>query len=173
MFGKIFGSMFEGSLYGAGWGPLLVMSYAIANATPDVEVGMQVDLNPKAMADKFGEKEDDVRKAIEFLCQPDPDSTSKEEGGRRLVRLGAFAYRIVNGAKYQAIRDREKRRAQVREAMARFRAKNAGKGKPRRRAKPLPGEGLIRDASPDEVADISARVADELEANRVETAADI
>lgn len=123
MYGKIFGKMFDGSLYGKGWGPLLVMSYVIANAVPDREVGTQVELNPKALADKFGESEDEVKKAIEFLCNPDPDSTSTEEGGRRLIKIGAFAYRVVNGAKYRAIRDEEARRAQVRTAVARHRAR--------------------------------------------------
>ena len=131
--------MFEGSLYGKGWGPLLVMSYAIANGIPDKDVGMQVDLNPKAMADKFGEDEGEVKRAIEFLCQPDPDTTSPEEDGRRLVRIGSFAYRIVNGAKYRAIRDAEKRREQVRKAMARHREK---KKRQYPKSTPLPGQNL-------------------------------
>ncbi len=125
MYGKIFEKMFEGSLYGKGWGPLLVMSYVIAHAVPDKEVGTQVELNPKAMADKFGESEEAVRKAIEFLCGPDPDSTSPEEGGRRLIKIGAFSYRVVNGAKYRAIRDEEDRRRQNREAQTRFREKKS------------------------------------------------
>ncbi len=127
MYGKIFSSMFEGSLYGKGWGPFLVMAYAIANGVPDKEVGMQVDLNPKSLADKFGEKEEDVRKAIDFLCRPDPDTTTPEEEGRRLVKIGSFAYKVVNGMRYRAIRDEETRREQVRQAMARMRAKKAGK----------------------------------------------
>lgn len=136
MYGKLFGSMFEGSLYGKGWGPLLVMSYAIANGVPDREVGMQVDLNPKALADKFGESEKDVREAIEFLCQPDPETTSPEEGGRRLIKIGTFAYKIVNGLKYRAIRDEETRREQVRQAMARLRIKKRAL----KSGKPLAGE---------------------------------
>lgn len=163
MFGKIFSSMFEGSLYGKGWGPFLVMAYAIANGVPDKEVGMQVDLNPKALADKFGEKEQDVRKAIEFLCQPDPDTTTTEEGGRRLIKIGAFAYKVVNGMKYRAIRDEESRREQVRLAMARHRAKN-----PQRRWKPLPGAGLIREDT--DTGELADRVNAEQEANRREKA---
>ncbi len=151
MYGKIFEKMFEGSLYGKGWGPLLVMSYLIAHAVPDKEVGTQVELNPKAMADKFGESEEDVRKAIEFLCGPDPDSTSTADGGRRLVKVGAFSYRVVNGAKYRAIRDEEERRRQNREAQARYREKV--KMRPN---KPLPNEkkferAIERGASEDEL----------------------
>lgn len=123
MYGKLFGSMFEGSLYGQGWGPLLVMSYVIANGVPDRAVGMQVDLNPESLAHKFGESEEEVARAIEFLCQPDPRSTSPEEGGRRLIKLGTFSYKVVNGMKYRAIRNEEERRAQVRQAMVRYRKK--------------------------------------------------
>lgn len=142
MYGKVFGSMFEGSLYGKGWGPLLVMSYAIANGIPDRDVGMQVDLNPKSMADKFGESEEEVKKAISFLCQPDPETTSPDEEGRRLVKIGSFAYKIVNGAKYRAIRDAEKRREQVRKAMARHREKKRQFPK----QNPLPGQQLYESA---------------------------
>lgn len=121
-YGKIFSSMFRGSLYGKGWGPLLVMNYAVANATPDKEFGMVVDLNPKEMADRFGEDESDVRAAIGLLCEPDPDTTTPDEDGKRLVKLGAFQYRLVNGLKYQAITNEEKRREAARIGMAKIRA---------------------------------------------------
>jgi hypothetical protein len=138
MYGKLFSSMFEGSLYGKGWGPFLVMCYAIANGRPDKQVGMQVDLNPKALADKFGEREDDVAKAIDFLCKPDPQSTSEEEEGRRLVKLGTFAYKVVNGVKYRDMVNEENRRAAARIGMRQLRQKK----KPRHT--PYPGEGIVR-----------------------------
>lgn len=137
VYGKLFSSMFEGSLYGKGWGPLLVMSYVIANGVPDREIGMLVELNPKALADKFGESEAEVLKAIDFLCSPDLESTSPAEDGRRLIKLGTFSYRVVNGAKYRAIRDEEERRKQVREAMQRHREK---KKKLPKKGPPLTGE---------------------------------
>lgn len=126
MYGKLFASMFQGSLYGKGWEALLVMSYAVANGMPDKEVGMLVELNPKAMADQFGESEESVRKGIEFLCQKDPESRTENEDGRRLIKLGTFSYQIVNGMRYRAIVDEETRRKQVREAMRRHRAKKKG-----------------------------------------------
>lgn len=132
MYGKLFGSMFEGSLVGKGWGPLLVMSYAVANGEPDREAGMLVELNPVLMAAQFGEDVEDVKRAIEFLCQPDPESRTPTEDGRRLIKLGTFSYQIVNGMKYRAIVDEDKRRDQVRAAMARHRAKK--KEKPSRGA---------------------------------------
>lgn len=125
MFGKIFASMFQGSLYGKGWGPQLVMSYVIAHGQPDRELGMVVELNPKLLANTFGEDLKSVEAAIDFLCQPDPESRTPEEGGRRLIKLGQFDYKVVNGAKYRAIRDLEMRREQVRAAMAKHRAKTS------------------------------------------------
>lgn len=131
MYGKHFASMYEGSMVGAGAVVFAVMGYIIANAVPDRTVGTQVELNPKLLAFILGEKEADVAKAIEFLCTPDGNSRTKEEQGRRLVRLGQFSYRVVNGAKYRAMRDEEKRREQNREAKRRERLKNG---------KPLVGE---------------------------------
>lgn len=131
MYGKHFASMYEGSMVGAGAVVFAVMGYIIANAVPDREVGTQVELNPKLLAFILGEKQSEVEKAIEFLCAPDKNSRSKEEQGRRLVRIGQFSYRVVNGAKYRAMRDEEKRREQNREAKRRERLKNG---------KPLVGE---------------------------------
>lgn len=134
MYGKHFASMYTGSMFGAGACVFAVMGYAIANGRPDRRVGMQVELNPKLLAAILGETEADVAAAIKRLCEPDPESRSKEHQGRRLIQLGTFDYQIVNGAKYRAMRDEETRRAQNREAQQRHRQKKAkGKG-------PLPGE---------------------------------
>lgn len=123
MFGKAFASMYDGSLYGAGAIVFAVWGYVIACQEPSRLHGSVVTLNAKKLADTIGEDEESVGKAIEFLCAPDANSTTKEEQGRRLIRLGEFEYRVVNGAKYRAIRDREMRRAQLREAQDRHRAK--------------------------------------------------
>lgn len=131
MYGKHFASMYEGSMVGAGAVVFAVMGYIIANAVPDRTVGTQVELNPKLIAFILGEKQSEIEKAIEFLCAPDANSRTKVEQGRRLVRLGQFSYRVVNGEKYRAMRDEEKRREQNREAKRRERLKNG---------KPLTGE---------------------------------
>lgn len=115
-----------------------VMGYVIAKQVPDKSVGSQVSLNPKLLAAIIGEEEKAIEKAIEFLCSPDTKSTSKKEGGRRLVRLGEFDYQVVNGEKYRAIRDEDQRRQQNREAQSRFRAKNPQTN--RKPGTPLPGE---------------------------------
>lgn len=125
-------------MIGAGALAFAVMGYVIANGRPDREVGMQVELNPKLIAFVLGEKEEDVEKAIEWLCSPDPHSRSQECEGRRLVRLSQFAYQVVNGAKYRAIRDEERRRETDRESKRRQRALKKGQQ--------LPGEAAYDKA---------------------------
>lgn len=138
MYGKIFESMFQGSMIGAGSHVFAVWAYVIANMRPDREVGAQVDLNPKLLGFILGEEEERVRGAIEYLCRPDGESRTPDEQGRRLVQMGEYAYRVVNGAKYRAIRDEETRRRQNREAKRRERE--------RKRGHPLPGERAYVEA---------------------------
>lgn len=121
---KHFKSMYTGSMVGSGALVFAVMGYVVANMEPDREIGSRVELNPVLLATILGESEKDVRKAIEKLCAPDEESRTDKEEGKRLVRLGQFDYRVVNGAKYAAIRNEEDRKAQVREAQRRFRDKN-------------------------------------------------
>jgi hypothetical protein len=135
MYGKHFGTMYEGSMIGAGAVVFAVMGYVIARQVPDAVVGSQVELNPKLLSFVLGESEASVEKAIEFLCLPDAKSRTPTNDGRRLVRVGEYAYQVVNGAKYSAIRDEEQRREQNRDAQRRFRAKKRVK-----KGLPLPGE---------------------------------
>ena len=130
MFGKHFSSMYEGSMVGSGAAVFAVMGYVIANWKPDKEVGGQIRLNTTILAAIFGEEESVIQAAIDFLCSPDPQSTTPDEGGRRLIKIGQFDYRVVNAAKYQAIRDEEEKRE-----ANRIRQKNF-----RHKSKPSPGE---------------------------------
>jgi hypothetical protein len=137
MFGKHFESLYEGSMVGAGAMVFAVWGYVIAKWKPDKDVGGQVRLNPALLASILGESTEDIHEAIDYLCKPDPNSTSKVEEGRRLIRLGQFDYQVVNAARYHALKNEEHRREQNRAAQATFRAKldrkkNAGR--------PLPGE---------------------------------
>lgn len=160
MFGKVFGSMYEGSLVGKGALTFAVMGYAIARAHP-VKDKMQVTLNPTIIAASLGESVPDVIQTIEFLCSPDPDSTTKAEDGRRLVRLGAFEYWLVNGMKYRAIRDEEQRREQVRTAVARHREKK--KRRTPRLAGQLQADKMERNgAAREEVEKHAERITDEI-----------
>ena len=135
MYGKHFRSMYSGSMVGAGAPVFAVLGYVISNMVPQPSVGAQVELNPKLLAFIIGEKEEVIEKAIRKLCAPDPHSRTKEEDGRRLIRLGEFDYRVVNGAKYIAIRDEEERLESNRQRQAAHRAAL-------KRSIPMAGEAL-------------------------------
>lgn len=119
-------------MVGAGAIPFAIMGYVIANYQLDKQVGAQVRLNATLLSTILGESEADIEKGISYLCAPDPKSTTPGESGRRLVKIGQFDYKVVNGAKYTAIRNEEERRDQNRLAKQRERAL--------RKSKPLPGE---------------------------------
>lgn len=125
MFGKLFTSLYTGSMIGAGPVPFALMPYVIANARPDRRWGGYVELNPKLLSVIFGCSEAEVEQAIEFLCSPDPRSRTPAEEGRRLVKLGPYDYRVVNYERYRAIRDEEQRREQNRVAQEVYRGKKA------------------------------------------------
>jgi hypothetical protein len=118
MYGKHFASMYEGSMMGAGPVVFAVWGYVIAKA-----VDSQVELNPKLLAVLIGTDEQSVRDAIDYLCREDPDSRSKENDGRRLVRLGQFSYSVTTHAAYRAIRHEDDRREYNRKKQAEYRQK--------------------------------------------------
>lgn len=113
-------------MVGAGAIVFAVMGYVIANFELDRAVGAQVRLNPVILGAILGENPKDIQKAINYLCSPDPLSTSAEQSGKRLIKLGQFDYRVVNGAKYHAIRNAEERREQNRTNQAAKRARDKG-----------------------------------------------
>lgn len=123
MFGKHFSSMYEGSMRGAGSAFFAVWGYVISHMMPcrGAKGGTRVELNPEVIAFLIGEKNEVVVEQIGKMCSPDPKSRTKVEGGRRLIKLGEYEYRVVNGDKYRAIRDEETRRQQNRDAKARQR----------------------------------------------------
>lgn len=144
MFGKHFDSMYNGSLVGAGAMVFAVMGYVIATWKPEYGVGKQVigghvRLNPAVLGPILGESPKEVEEAIEYLCKPDPNTSTPGENGRRLIRLGQFDYKVVNAVKYHELRNEEQRREQNRAAQARFRDKRLKKSS---RGKPLAGESL-------------------------------
>lgn len=124
MFGKIFESLYKGSMVDAGPYVFAVWPYVIATQRPAGGV-MYVELNPKILAFVIGKgtTEQQVQEAIDFLCAPDTKSRCRDEDGRRLVKEGAFLYRVVNGHFYREIRNEEERRVQLRNAQRRFRSK--------------------------------------------------
>ena len=88
-----------------------------------------VDMPVERLAARAGMTPEDVASGLEFLSSPDPESRSKDEEGRRIIRLdgSARAWLIVNWEKYRKIRKEEERRENTREAVRKHRAKKAEK----------------------------------------------
>lgn len=113
MYGKVFASCFTGSMAGAGSDVFAVWAFALANA----DATGRVELNPKIIAVLIGMTEENVKNVIEKLCQPDPNSRSKELDGKRLTREGEFLYFIVNYAYYRAIQNKRSQTEYMRKYM--------------------------------------------------------
>lgn len=135
-YGRIWESMYKGSMMGAGLEVFAVWPYVIANMRGHVEHGALVELNPQLLAFMIGCEARDVEKAIGKLCAEDENSRTPVEDGKRLVRLGQFLYRVVNGGRYLAIRKAEADRVKNREAVKRHRQKKTAP----RGGTPIPGE---------------------------------
>jgi hypothetical protein len=112
MYGKVFASMFEGSMLGAGPDVFAVWVFALSRAD---KKGI-VELNPSLVGAMIGAPPDRVRAAINYLEQPDPESRNPEHEGRRLIKEGQFQYLIVSHFKYQAITSGDELKAYNRNA---------------------------------------------------------
>ena len=130
MYGKSFESKYEGSMVGAGVYVFAVWDYCITKNRSGI-----VELNPKLLAfvldgDTDGSKRsaEHIESAIEYLTRPDPESRSKEDEGRRLVKEGAFQYRMVNWAAYDGLKSLAEQREYNRRKQAEYRAKKRGNG---------------------------------------------
>lgn len=121
-FGKIFESLYSGSMIGAGEHVFALWPYCIAHVRPP---GM-VEVNPKLVGAIIGTTAENVQTALDYLCAPDPSSRSTKEEGRRLVREGQFNYRMVNFSEY-----RERMSVQAKaDYMRDYRAQGRDKSRP-------------------------------------------
>ena len=145
MYGKHFASMYTGSMVGKGALFFAVWGYVISHFVPDRTHGAWVELNPTILATILGESEEAIRQTVHEMCEPDEQSRSQSEEGRKLVQLGPFAYRVVNGAKYREIRDEESRRDQNREAQKRHRSKRVSRKQFGKTAAQVRGEANNRE----------------------------
>lgn len=124
MYGKIFASMYQGTLRGRK-NEILVFTNMIASS----DAKGWVDKHWRAIAEETGLTIDEVKEAIKYLEAPDAESRSIDHDGKRLLRIDEhreWGWIIVNYGKYRNIRDEETRRAQIREAQLRFRQKAGG-----------------------------------------------
>jgi len=117
--------MYTGSMVGIGAIPFAVWGYVISHQRPP---HFEVELNPKILAVMIGEAPEDIERAIEMFCQPDPESRTDTLEGRKLERIGTFLFRVVNGLVYDRIRNNEERKEYWREQKRK--AREAKQGQP-------------------------------------------
>jgi hypothetical protein len=127
MYGKLFASMYDGSLYG-NWKALVTFQQLVILANRD---GV-VDMTPHALAARTGIPLDIVQAGIEALESPDPFSRTPDNEGRRIERLDdhrPWGWVITNYAKYRDMVRAEEKRAADRDRLAAKRA--TARDKPR------------------------------------------
>ena len=122
MYGKIFESMYTGTLYGQ-WEAIITFQQMIVLADED---GI-VDYTPPALAAKTSIPLEHIEKGIEILEAPDKYSRSPGHDGRRIVRVDEsrpWGWQIVNYAHYRNLANREDKKRKDRERIAEKRKKN-------------------------------------------------
>jgi len=98
-YAKVFSSMFTGSMYGAGCHVFATWVWVLTHK----DENGHVEVNPRLVAAELGASVEQVQAAMEYLTAPDCDSRSPDEDGRRMIRIGQFAYRVVNHQKYRSL----------------------------------------------------------------------
>lgn len=75
-----------------------------------------------AIARRANLPQETVDHALDILCSPDPNSTSPDEDGMRIVAVGPNLWSIVNYQKYRELRDPDEERRKTRERVRKHRA---------------------------------------------------
>lgn len=121
MYGKIFASMYDGTLCTKGpWEALVTFQQLIVLAEKDGSI----DMTPEAISRRTTIPLAVIKTGLAALAHDDPESRSPAEDGRRIMLLSAgraWGWRIVNYAKYRAIRTAEERREYMRQYMQEYR----------------------------------------------------
>ena len=123
MYGKVFESIFRGSLYG-NYEALVTFQAMIVLADED---GI-IDISPQALAATTSYPPEVINKGLKVLQQSDPHSRSPDENGKRIVLLDEdreFGWRIVNYEYYRNLGKRADTREKARERQRRKRKKDA------------------------------------------------
>lgn len=108
MYGKIFESIYEGTLYGR-WEAIVTMQQLIVLADSE---GL-VDMTPMAIAARTSIPRDIIDKGLEILSSPDPYSRTPGNDGVRITLIDdhkPWGWLIVNHEKYSKIVKREDKR---------------------------------------------------------------
>lgn len=116
MYGKIFESMYEGTLYGQ-WEAIVTMQQLIVLAD---ENGI-VDMTPPAIAGKTSIPLDIIEKGLKILAGPDPYSRTPGNDGVRIKLIDdhkPWGWYLVNHEKYTKLQKRIDKRNADRERIA-------------------------------------------------------
>lgn len=130
MYGKIFKQMYEGTLAGH-WQAIVTMQQLVVLATKD---GI-VDMTPESIARTTSIPLNIITAGLEHLSKADPYSRTPGEDGRRIVLLDdhrPWGWKLVNHAKYRALRNQEEKREADRKRIAEKRKKNSDVATPSR-----------------------------------------
>lgn len=121
MYGKIFGTIYNGTLYGH-WEAIVTFQQFIVLADAD---GI-VDMTPQAICAATSIPREIIEKGISKLSEPDPYSRTPGEDGRRIVCIDEhrpWGWQIVNYLKYRDLKDSDDVREQNRIRAQRYRDK--------------------------------------------------
>jgi hypothetical protein len=119
LYGKIFDSMYRGTLYGQ-WEAIVTFQQLIVLCDAD---GV-VDYTPPAISSITSIHQENIQKGLEVLSKPDPYSRTPGSEGRRIELIDAhrpWGWVIVNHKKYQSLQDSDTVRAQTRARVQRHR----------------------------------------------------
>ena len=120
MYGKIFASMYDGTLYGH-WQAIVTFQQLIVLCDGD---GL-IDMTPQAMAARTSIPLEIIQAGLEVLESPDPYSRTPGDDGRRIVRLDdhrPWGWRIVNHRIYREMVAAEDKRKADRDRISAKRA---------------------------------------------------
>lgn len=123
-YAKVFSSIYDGSLRG-NWKALVTFQQLLVLKDRD---GV-VDMTPHSISHRTGIPLRIILEGLGVLEAPDPDSRSKAEDGRRIVRLDPareWGWRIVNAERYRNEGRVTEARERTRERVRRHRAKRRG-----------------------------------------------
>lgn len=126
MYGKIFDSMYEGTLYGH-WEAIVTLQQLLVLCDSEGTI----DITPQAISARTSIPLEIITKGLQILSDPDPYSRTPGEDGKRIVPLDdhrPWGWRIVNYLKYRNLKSREQKLEadRVRAAEKRKALKNNG-----------------------------------------------
>lgn len=129
MYGKIFSEIFDSSIVQYGHDTMYVLMCMVILSDP----GGYVRFDPLAFAQRITMPGDEVRKAIENLEKPDPNSSNPEYEGRRIIPLKELTggtecrgWWIVSHERWLRIARQIDKLERTRERVARWKEKKRG-----------------------------------------------